>query len=76
MPAANSHRPNSKAKAMSGDQRPITTGRTSAVTTLTPNAHFSRAARLGISSAFQRAMGPMPIRKTAGAMSGKNTASK
>ncbi len=63
-------------KAIIGVQRPAMNGTMSAEARLTPSAHLSRDARSGSSAFFQRAMGPMPIRKTSGAMIGTNTASK
>ena len=49
---------------------------TPAASTLASNAHFSRRARSGTLASRQRANGPTPIRNTAGAISGTNTASK
>ncbi len=43
---------------------------------LPPSAQRSRAASSGSSAFFQRASGPTPIRNSAGAISGRNTASK
>ena len=48
----------------------------SALTRATPKAHFKRCASSGRDCSFQRANGPMPMRKIAGAISGMNTASK
>src|SRR5688572_7649688 len=44
-----------------------------AVTNATTNAHFNRIARSGNSAFFQRASGPIPIRKTSGAITTPNT---
>src|SRR5262245_36815007 len=43
---------------------------------LTPSAQRSSTASSGRLQRFQRASGPTPIRKSAGAISGANTASK
>ena len=48
----------------------------SAPTTATPSAQRRRRARSGSSALFQRAIGPMPIRKIAGAIKGMKTVSK
>src|SRR4030095_6986177 len=48
-------------------------GSNRAVITLTTNAHLRRVASSGKLAFFQRAIGPMPIKNIAGAISGTNT---
>ena len=62
--------------ATRADHLPLASGTMTAQATATPSAHFRRVARSGSSAFFQLAIGPMAMRNTAGAMSGKNTASK
>ena len=74
--AATTHRPSHRPKATISDHRPSTNGSTSAATTETPSAQRRRTHRSGSAARFQLATGPIAMRKTAGAISGKNTASK
>ncbi len=71
-----SQKARNRPKLTSGVQRPTRNGTTSAVARLTPSAHLSRSAMSGSSAFFQRAIGPIPIRNTSGAMIGTNTALK
>ena len=57
-------------------QRPITSGTMIAAAKLTASAQRRRTASSGRLACFQRASGPTPIRNSAGAISGTNTASK
>ena len=66
----------SRPKLFIGVQRPVTNGTRSALTTLTARAQRRRCQRSGSFASFQRASGPTPIRKTSGAITGTNTASK
>src|SRR5258708_12040954 len=63
-------------KATRGLQRPIANGIASAATRLAAKAQRRRAAISGRFAFFQRASGPIPMRKSAGAISGTNTVSK
>src|SRR2546423_9093242 len=55
---------------------PIASGSRMPRARLTARAQRSRTASWGSEACFQRASGPTPMRKSAGAMSGTNTASK
>jgi hypothetical protein len=70
------HTPSSSPKPIIGVQWPSTKGATSALMALTASAQRSLRARSPTCAERQRAIGPMPIRNSAGAISGTNTASK
>src|SRR5258706_70687 len=63
-------------KATIGLQCPMANGIVSAATRLAATAQRRRAAISGRFAFFQRASGPIPMRKSAGAISGTNTVSK
>jgi len=54
----------------------MASGTTIAAAKLTARAQRRRTASSGTLACFQRAMGPTPIRNSAGAISGTNTVSK
>ena len=55
---------------------PLSQATSSVATTALAAAHLSRDARSGSAVSFQRAIGPIPIRKMSGVRSGTNTVSK
>src|SRR5205823_12516378 len=63
-------------KPTSALQRPKANGSSRPSARLTPSAQRSSTASSGRLARFQRASGPTPIRNSAGAISGTNTASK
>ena len=67
---------NNKPKLTSGFHSPIKYGAIKAEITLTAKAQRKRIAKVGKLICFQREIGPTPIRKIAGVITGTNTASK
>ena len=72
----NIQKASSRPKLIIGLHLPIVSGNNKALATLTAKAHFTRTSKSGRLASFQRAIGPMPIRKSAGVISGTNTLSK
>ncbi len=59
-----------------GVNLPITLGTNKALTILTTDAHFNLLVNSGTVAFLQRAIGPMPIKKTPGTIIATNTTSK
>ena len=68
--------PSAGLASRSAEKRPEVRATSTVVTMDTPSAQRSRRSRPGTGALRQRATGPTPIRNTAGAISGTNTASK